>query len=101
MRRYIIGAVLGALAGLTMVFSVEVVLHCWDGGLERHLTKYFSAQNIEQARYLYVQAMFLKWIIDGGEIFSKIASCCALLGITIAWVSNLRSAPKFTANRQA
>ncbi len=89
-RRYIIGALLGALLGFVglgvtdlVTYSQRARANWFDGSLDRTIAaEHVPAQHVPQARTLFLQGLFLYWLIQRGELAGSTTAIAACLGIS-------------------
>ena len=86
-RRYIIGALLGALLGFFGFCVTDFVTgglsgHWWDGSIERELAKHLPEHQVQYARNLLYEAMVLGWLKERAELAGRTATIAACIGIS-------------------
>lgn len=100
-RRYIIGALLGALLGFFGFCVTDFVTgglsgHWWDGSLDRELAKHLPEHQVQYARNLVYEAMVLSWLKERAELAGRTAAIAACIAI-----SSMLAADRFQQIRKA
>jgi len=94
-RRYIIAVVIGGLLGFVGTLCVDILSayqfgwgYFWDG--ERGLPRCLLPQDLQQARLLINEALFLHWLGARGELASQVAAMGVLVSVSCILAVDLR-----------
>jgi hypothetical protein len=84
--RYFKATLIGGLLASTGFVVADLVTgawcgHWWDGGLDRVIAQHVPMRKLQpQARQLVYQSIFLRWLLQRGELAGRITAIGALLG---------------------